>query len=114
MPSKKKAVKMYLTDAEHQDLISRAASSRLSMSTYAKRVCFGYRVTSKLDTQGVLNLLRIKGELGKIGGLIKYALVEQNIERTKDLQIFLEQIDVLKMDLTGIINQLKALNYERN
>lgn len=82
MPSKKKALRVYLSDEEHRHLAAQSSRTRLSMSTYAKRLILGYEIKSGLDQQAVLELIRLKAELGRLGGLLKHELKEQRLART--------------------------------
>jgi hypothetical protein len=43
----------------------------LSLSVYLRRVGIGYQVQSILDHRSVLNLAKINGDLGRLGGLLK-------------------------------------------
>lgn len=46
MPSKKPRITMYLTPEEHAEISASAARARISLSTFAKRVCTGIAVPS--------------------------------------------------------------------
>lgn len=92
MPSKKTAVRVYLSPEEHKQFFAQASRARLSMSTYAKRVCLGYEIKSSLEQQAVLELIRLKAELGRLGGLLKHELKEQRLARTPAVTDIINEI----------------------
>jgi hypothetical protein len=57
-----------------------AASTGLSVAAYLRNVGMGYQVTGIVDYQYVQELARINGDLGRLGGLLKLWLT--NDERT--------------------------------
>jgi hypothetical protein len=92
-------LKAYLTPEDYQALKARAAQARLSISTYVQRVCRGHDVKSAIDQEAVLDLLRLKGDLGRIGGLLKLGLTGNTLDRHRanrllaDLEATRKQID---------------------
>lgn len=74
MPSKKLRITVYLTPEEHAEIADSAARAKISLSTFSKRVCLGFPVPSLEQQEARLELRRLKGELGKLGGLVKLAL----------------------------------------
>ena len=76
MPSKKLRLTVYLSPEEHAAISASAARAGLSLSTFAKRVCGGMAVPSLEHKQAVLNILKARADLGRLGGLLKQALGE--------------------------------------
>ena len=74
MPSKKHALKTYLTPEEHEQVKASANKAGLSLSTFSKRVCLGFSVPSLEQQEARIELRRLKGDLGRLGGLLKQAL----------------------------------------
>ena len=74
MPSKKLILRTYLTPEEHAQIRASARKAGLSLSTFSKRVCLGYSVPSLEHQEARIELRRLKGDLGRIGGLVKQAL----------------------------------------
>ncbi|WP_442886170.1 plasmid mobilization protein [Desulfovibrio sp. 1188_IL3213] len=74
MPSKKHVLKIYLTSAEFGEIRASADRAGLSLSTFSKKVCLGFSVPSLEHHEARLELRRLKGDLGRLGGLIKQAL----------------------------------------
>ena len=76
MPSKKQRIIMYLTPEEHTQISESAARAGISRSTFAKRVCIGMPVHSIEHKEAVQDMLKIRADLGRLGGLFKLALGE--------------------------------------
>jgi hypothetical protein len=74
MPSTKNIIKLYVSDEEMQQILESANKAGLSLSTFGKSVCLGYEVKSIADQKAMLELVRIGGNFGRIGGLLKNAL----------------------------------------
>jgi hypothetical protein len=93
------ALRAYLTPEDYQAVKARAAQARLSISTYVQRVCRGHDVKSAIDQEAVLDLLRLKADLGRIGGLLKLGLTGNTLDRHRanrllaDLEATRKQID---------------------
>ena len=74
MPSKKIILRTYLTPEEYEQIRASANKAGLSLSTFSKRVCLGYFVPSLEHQVARIELRRLKGDLGRLGGLVKQAL----------------------------------------
>ena len=74
MPSKKLVLKTYLSPEEFGEIHKLARRAGLSLSTFSKRVCLGYTVPSLEHHEARMELRRLKGDLGRLGGLVKQAL----------------------------------------
>lgn len=74
MPSKKQVLKVYLTPEEFGEIRRSADRAGLSLSTFSKKVCLGFTVPSLEHQEARLELRRLKGDLGRLGGLLKQAL----------------------------------------
>jgi hypothetical protein len=69
-------MKSYLTQEEYNAILASAHRAGLSLSTFSKRVCLGTPVPSLEHHEARLELRRIKGDLGRLGGLVKQALAQ--------------------------------------
>ena len=61
---------------EEIQIKSNAASAGLSVAEYLRRVGLGYPIQSMIDKDYVLQLSKINGDLGRLGGLLKLWLVQ--------------------------------------
>jgi hypothetical protein len=73
-------VKVYCLPDERADLQANARAARKSLSTYLLNVGLGYPIHSVLDHARIEELIRLNGDLGRLGGLLKLWLT--NDERT--------------------------------
>ncbi len=74
MAKRNMVMKTYLTPEEYNAILASARRAGLSLSTFSKRVCQGTPVPSLEHQEARLELRRIKGDLGRLGGLVKQAL----------------------------------------
>jgi len=59
---------------EKAKLQALAAACSCSVPALMRRTALGHQVTSTLDHQHMLDLMRLRGDLGRIGGLLKLRL----------------------------------------
>lgn len=75
------AVRVYCLPEERAQLQKLADAANKSLSSYLLQVGLGYRVKGILDHRRIEELARINGDLGRLGGLLKLWLT--NDERTE-------------------------------
>ena len=71
---KKRHIKLWVTPEEKQRIAQKARDCGLSISSYGKHVCMGYLPRSILDNENVQKLMKVNGDLGRSGGLLKLLL----------------------------------------
>ncbi len=71
-----KPIKVYCLPSEHKEIEALARASGRTMSSYLLSVGLGYRTKSVLDNKRVEELIRINGDLGRLGGLLKLWLTD--------------------------------------
>lgn len=76
MPSKKLRITLYVTPEEHAHIAASAARTCRSLSDFCKRVSMGYHVPGLEHIALRQELRGLRGDLGRLGGLIKQALSE--------------------------------------
>ena len=64
-------IKVYCFPDEKQTIDQQATSTGLSKSSYLLRVGMGYPIRSIVDHHQVEELVKINGDLGRLGGLLK-------------------------------------------
>ena len=100
-------IKVYCFPDERETIEQQARSTGLSKSSYLLRVGMGYPIRSIVDHRQVEELVRINGDLGRLGGLLKLWLSNeksiggidartiretlQKIDRTQDQMVALMQ-----------------------
>lgn len=105
MPSKKNIIKLYVSDIEMQVIMQNAKKASLSLSTFGKKVCLGYEINSKIDSQAVLDLIKVNADLGRLGGLLKLWLTTPD-KNEFEVRKLLKALESLKTDLEAKISQL--------
>ena len=69
-------IKVYCFPHEREAIEEAARGSAMSTSRFLNQVGQGYRVTGILDYKAVEDLVRINGDLGRLGGLLKLWLTD--------------------------------------
>ncbi|OQW55397.1 MAG: hypothetical protein A4S17_14285 [Proteobacteria bacterium HN_bin10] len=64
-------IKVYCFPDERESIEQQAQSTGLSKSSYLLRVGMGYPIRSIVDHHQVEELVKINGDLGRLGGLLK-------------------------------------------
>ena len=64
-------IKVYCFPDERESIEQQARSTGLSKSSYLLRVGMGYPIRSIVDNHQVEELVKINGDLGRLGGLLK-------------------------------------------
>ena len=77
---KARHLRVPILPAEEAQIKRLAAAAGLPVAAYLRRVGLGYRLPGILDHRRVEELARINGDLGRLGGLLKLWLT--NDERT--------------------------------
>ena len=73
-------IKVYCLPEERRQIEVNANAAGLSLSTYLLNVGTGYQIRGIVDHKQVEELARINGDLGRLGGLLKLWLTDD--ERT--------------------------------
>ncbi len=106
MPSPGKVViKSYVTPDEYKRVANLATQTHLSISEFIRRVCLGYQPKCQIDQEAVLALIKISADLGRLGGLLKWALAEKSLDWQKG-NALLDEIRAAKHQLD---EKVKAL-----
>lgn len=96
---------MYLSDEEYNQILGHAGRAGLSLSTYAKRVCIGMPVESRVDAQATLRLLKASADMGRLGGLLKLWLTTPD-RLEKEARHFLHALEETRKRLDAKITEL--------
>ncbi len=75
--------KVYVTPEEKTRIAANARASRLSMSAYARALALGERPPAAVDMDAVKKLIKVSADIGRLGGLLKMLLT--NDERLEDI-----------------------------
>ena len=76
----KRMLTAYLTPEEYANIKAAASQAKLSVSGFARAVCLGYELKSRVDQEAVLALLQVNSDLARLGNLLKLALDQSNVD----------------------------------
>jgi hypothetical protein len=102
-------VRVYCLPEERAQLLANARAAGKSASTYLLNVGLGYPAPGLLDQRRVEELLRVNGDLGRLGGLLKLWLT--NDERTaafgeSTIRALLAKIESTQGELLNVVRRV--------
>lgn len=105
-----KKLRVPVLPIEEAEIKSKATDAGLPVAEYLRNLGLGYQVPSIVDSRQVDSLLKINGDLGRLGGLIKLWLT--NDKRTKligksQLHLTLDSIRDTQSTMLDVIMKLK-------
>lgn len=109
-------VKVYCLPDERSQIQALAATSNQSVSAYLLNVGLGYPVRSIVDNRRVEELMRINGDLGRLGGLLKLWLT--NDERTAEfseatIRAVLSKIEATQDQMQAVMREVLVPKADR-
>jgi hypothetical protein len=101
--NRSRRIEIRLSDEELKIITDKAEAHGLNTSTYLRSLAMNYPVKSLVDRQAVSALLKVNGDLGKLGGLFKLWMTRNSDDRDdfsgnrtyKDLDILVDDIEHL-------------------
>ena len=105
-----KKLRVPVLPIEETEIKAKATDAGLTVAEYLRNLGLGYQVPSIVDSRQVDSLLKINGDLGRLGGLIKLWLT--NDKRTKligksQLHLTLDSIRNTQSTMLDVIMKLK-------
>ena len=105
-----KKLRVPVLPIEEAEIKNKATDVGLTVAEYLRNLGLGYQVPSIVDSRQVDSLLKINGDLGRLGGLIKLWLT--NDKRTKligksQLHLTLDSIRNTQSTMLDVIMKLK-------
>lgn len=97
-------IKVCCTSVERQTIFEKAEQCGLSVSNYLRAIGLGMEVTSVIDHRKVDELIRVNGDLGRLGGLLKLWLSNDEKLRLDNKLLLRNQI----LDTLAEINNNQA------
>lgn len=102
-------IKVYCLPEERRQLQANAEATGLSLSVYLRRVGIGYQSQSLLDPGSVLDLVKVNGDLGRLGGVLKLWLAHDprtsNIS-SATLRALITKIEDLQDEMRTIMKKI--------
>lgn len=81
-------------------------SSATSVPDFLRKTALGYKLHSRIDEAAFLELKRISGNLGRIGGLFKL-YIDQHSNSDLNAADFSEQFSSLRVEIKQLIDLLR-------
>lgn len=111
-----KHLRVPVNPEEDAEIARLAAAANKKVAEYLRTVGLGYEVRGILDHRRVEEMLRINGDLGRLGGLLKLWLT--NDERTaafgdSTIRALLSKIEATQDELQGVIRTVVIPRAER-
>lgn len=95
-------IKVWVLPDEKALIEAQAKACALSASAYLRQVGMGMPVKGVMDHQAVIELAKINGDLGRLGGLLKLWL-------TNDEKLALYDRAQLSQTILGVLEQIQVL-----
>ena len=102
-------IKVYCFPEERETIEQQARSTGLSKSSYLLRVGMGYPIRSIVDHHHVEELVKINGDLGRLGGLLKLWLSkEQSVAgiEARTVRETLRKIDATQDEMVNLMSRV--------
>lgn len=81
-------VPVRMSDDEYAAILDAANASSLAPSTYMREVALGHRLRATIDQQAIHRLALLHGDLGRVGGLIRMWLAnDERVDYARALDI---------------------------
>lgn len=99
-------IKVYCLPEERDLIAANAKAAGKSVSSFLLAVGQGYQITGVVDAERVREMARISGDLGRLGGLLKWWLTDD--ARTakftpETIRVVLSKIDESQVELGNIM-----------
>jgi hypothetical protein len=101
-------MKVFVTDDERSRIEERAKVAGLSVSAYLRTAGLGHQIKSVLDHAAVVDLAKVNGDQGRLGGLLKLWLVDRPGRGPSEIEIrrLLERIGELQGRLADVVGRV--------
>lgn len=110
-PSRKhvRRIRIPVHPDEEQIIKANAAKAGLTTAVYLRRLALGYEIHGVIDKQHIIELSKINADLGRLGGLLKMWL--SNDERVAHIEpqtmnILLERIQTTQAAMLDVVKKL--------
>lgn len=105
VPSTKNCMKAYVSEEEYAMITEKARMCGLSVSQFAKAVCLGFEVRSREDQYARVELRRVHADLGRLGGLLKMWLTNED-EHLVNVRRLLGELEARQAELRRVVARL--------
>ena len=109
MPASFSVIKVYVKPSEKAAIAANAAACRMSISAFVRTLALGGQPASAVDLDRMDEILKVHATIGRIGGLLKMTLT--NDERLADIgrEMGVATIDATLVDIRATQAKLLEL-----
>lgn len=100
-------IQVRVNEAELDVISANAAAANLTTAEFLRRLGQGHTPKSKVDLAVVRDLCAVAGDLGRLGGLLKFWLSEKRVGALAQDEITAKDIDTLWRDIQVTYAELK-------
>jgi hypothetical protein len=104
MATKRRTIKVYVTEEDFAAINASAGKARLSLSAFCGRVSVGTPVKSLEHQEARMELRRLRADLGRLGGLVKQALANGADRMT--VHRLLHELDARQREVNAAIERI--------
>lgn len=97
-------VKTFMTKEELETVAAKANDAGLSLSAYMRESALKHKIVSNLDSKRVLELIKLKADQGRLGGLFKLALTQEPKVHPQEIRDLLNEISLIQKQLKDVID----------
>ena len=103
-----KMIPVRVTEEEKTAIEANAAACSQGASTYLRALGLHTPIQSTLDHEAVLALLRLNADQGRLGGLLKLWLTDEEKARgmVRDVRALLHQIEAAQREIRSVLKGL--------
>ena len=102
-------IKVYCLPGEKQQIEAQARQAGMSAARFLREIGQGYQITGVVDCQQVRELARINGDLGRLGGLIKLWLTQDQRARAfgeDTIRAVLSRIEATQDQMADVMTRI--------
>jgi hypothetical protein len=101
-------LQVVVNNLEREEIRKRAGAAGLSVSAYLRSCALHHRTTSVLDHRAVNDLVKVAGDQGRLGGLLKLWLLERPGRGASESEVrqLLNRLGELQATLAEIVSRV--------
>lgn len=105
---RKHPLRLTVTVEERDEITKRSKAAGLSTASYLRAVALNKTIGSVLDHAAVGDLVRVAGDQGRLGGLLKLWLVDQPGKGAPEVEVrrLLDRLEELQGTLSEIVGRV--------
>lgn len=106
--ARQRGLRVVLSDEEHASIKVLAAATKMSMAEVVRRLTQGAELKSRLDGERVEEIIRTRGDLNRLGNLLKLWLDQHPGEgaSAQEVAALAEQISVISEEIRQKVRAL--------